>query len=418
MKDFDTVFTNVCHSVAAYIEEHFRPFDGIETDVTHAGYDPRDLRDLGFPITAPVSLSTTFQQLTPGVARYDYSRAGNFSRDCLEKCIARLEDGDHCSVFSSGLAALGALIQLLSCGDHVVAFDDLYGGSGRYLRTLASKAGITFTMVDMRDETLFKQALQPNTRLVLMETPSNPLMRLVDIGRIVQLVREYNKNILVAVDNTFMTPYFQRPLDFGADISWHSLTKYMNGHADVVMGAVITKNNLSLQKQLAFLQLAGGAVPSPFDCYLCLRGIRTLAVRMQAHMRSALTVAMMLERHPCVEEVIHPALPSHPQHELARKQMRGFSGMVTVYLKCDSQSTAEFAKTVRLFALAESLGGFESLIEIPSIMTHASVPEEIRAKNRISDNMLRLSVGLEDTRDLVKALYEALDALSSRKTSS
>ncbi|KAA0198457.1 Cystathionine gamma-lyase inhibitor [Fasciolopsis buskii] len=417
MVDFETTFADVSNSVAAYIAKHFRPFDQIETTVTHAGYEPRKLGDLGYPITAPISLATTFQQFTPGVAKYDYSRAGNFSRECLENCIAQLENGDHCSVFSSGLAALSALVQLLSCGDHIVAFDDLYGGSGRYLRTLASKANITFTMVDMRDEALFKTALQPNTRLVLVETPSNPLMRLVDIERVVKLVREYDKSILIAVDNTFMTPYFQRPLDYGADISWHSLTKYMNGHADVVMGAVVTKNNLNLHKQLVYLQLAGGAVPSPFDCYLCLRGIRTLAVRMHAHMRSALIVAMMLERHPNVERVIHPALTSHPQRELAEKQMRGFSGMVTVYLKCDYESTAEFVKNIRLFALAESLGGYESLIEIPSIMTHASVPKEIRERNQISDNMLRLSIGLEDTRDLVKALYDALDMLPSQRTS-
>nr|QQY02484.1 cystathionine gamma-lyase [Cryptocotyle lingua] len=413
MEDFDTSFEKTLHYAYDFIDANFRPFEGIETVATRAGFKPFDLTCVGSPVVPPITLSTTFEQTEPGVAKYDYSRAGNFSRECLEKCIAELEHGDHCSVFSSGLACLGAIVQLLSAGDHLVAFDDMYGGSGRYLRTIATKTGISFTLVDMRNEDAFKAALQPNTKLVLAETPSNPLMRLINIRRISDIAHNYNKDIIVAVDNTFMSSYFQRPLDHGADISWHSLTKYMNGHSDVVMGALVTRNHPELPAKFAFTQLAGGAVPSPFDCFLCLRGLRTLPVRMRAHMRNALVVALMLEKHPNIEKVIYPALPSHPQHKLALEQMRGFNGMVTVYLKCTAKETVEFVKKVKLFALAESLGGYESLIEIPSIMTHSSVPYEIRLQNAISDNMLRLSVGLEDPKDLVRALYEGLDALTT-----
>ncbi|CAI2738105.1 unnamed protein product, partial [Dicrocoelium dendriticum] len=228
MCDFDSNFSKSALAAHDFIESHFHPFDGIDTIAVHGGYDPTGVLELGRPIVAPISLSSTFQQLTPGSYKYDYSRGGNFSRECLEKCIAQLEQGDHCTTFSSGLACLAAIVQLLSSGDHIVGFDDMYGGTGRYLRTVASKTGVSFTLVDMRDESLFKTALQPNTRLVLIETPSNPLMRLVDIRRISDAAHKFNKDILVAVDNTFMSPYFQRPLEHGADISWHSLTKYIN----------------------------------------------------------------------------------------------------------------------------------------------------------------------------------------------
>ncbi|KAF8562133.1 hypothetical protein P879_08842 [Paragonimus westermani] len=413
MDTFDTTYNAVVQCVDDFLVKHFRPFEGIETIATHGGYDPQSLPEIGCPVIPPITMSTTFQQSSPGVAKYDYSRAGNFSRECLEKCIAQLEAGDHCSVYSSGLACLAAITQLLSSGDHIVASDDMYGGSGRYLRSLATKAGLTYTLIDMREEELFTAALQPNTRLVLIESPTNPLMRLVNIERISSIAHNYDKNILVAVDNTFMSPYFQRPLDLGADISWHSLTKYMNGHSDVVMGALVTRNHPELPKKFNFIQLAGGAVPSPFDCFMCLRGLRTLPVRMRAHMHHALTVAMMLERHPKVEKVIHPALPTHPQHRLALEQMRGFSGMVSVYLRCTAEEAVTFVKSVKIFALAESLGGYESLIEIPSIMTHTSVPYTVRIENGILDNMIRLSVGLEDSKDLSRALYESLDAISS-----
>ncbi|CAL8076087.1 unnamed protein product [Calicophoron daubneyi] len=310
MADFDKTFSEVSQLASDLVEKYFRPFDGIETVATHGGFDSDAVADVGRPVVTPIVLATTFRQLSPGVAKYDYIRGGNYSRECLEKCIAALEGGDHCSVYSSGLACLLAIVQKLCAGDHIVASDDLYGG-----------------------------------------------------------------------------------------------------HSDVLMGAVITKNRPELRQHFTYTQMAVGAVPSPFDCYLCLRGIRTLPVRMQTHMRNALIVAMMLERHPKVEKVIHPALKSHPQHELALKQMRGFSGMVTVYLRCNEAQTMDFVKNIKIFMLAESLGGYESLIEIPSIMTHASVPPEIRAKNGITDSMLRLSVGLESAKDLVKALYDGLDKL-------
>ncbi|CAH8451368.1 unnamed protein product [Heterobilharzia americana] len=297
MNEFSALYDDVCRHVSHSIEQALRPFEGIDTVATHAGYSPIPLEEVGRPVVPPITLSTTFQQLSPGVAKYDYSRSGNFSRECLERCIAALENGDSCSVFSSGLAALATVIQVLSHGDHVVAFDDLYGGNGRYLRQLATKFGIKSTFVDMRD-------------LNSCGNPSNPLMRLVDIDIISSITHEFNREIIVVVDNTFMSSYFQRPLDHGADVVLHSLTKYMNGHSDLVMGALITRNRPELHKQLRFIQFAGGAVPSPFDCMLCLRGLRTLPVRMKAHMRNGLIVAMMLDKHPLIEKVLHPGLKS------------------------------------------------------------------------------------------------------------
>ncbi|CAH8467037.1 unnamed protein product [Schistosoma intercalatum] len=334
MNEFSVLYDDVCQRVSRSLTEALKPFDGIDTVATHGGYNPVYLEEVGRPVVPPITLSSTFQQLSPGVAKYDYSRSGNFSRECLEKCIASLEDGHDCCVFSSGLAALGTLIQVLSSDNHIVAFDDLYGGNGRYLRRLASKSGITTTFVDMRDLNSFQQALQKNTRLVLIESPSNPLMRLVDISAVASIAHEFNKEIIVVVDNTFMSSYFQRPLDHGANVVLHSLTKYMNG------------------------------------------------------------------------------LESFPQRDIIAKQMRGFSGMITVYLRCTGEQTKTFITNLKLFTLAESLGGYESLIEIPSIMTHASVPEEVREVNGITGNMLRLSVGLEDPKDLSLDLYEAFDKLN------
>ncbi|XP_018648715.1 putative cystathionine beta-lyase [Schistosoma mansoni] len=411
MNKFSVLYDHVCQRASRSLMEALKPFDGIDTVAAHGGYDPVYLEEVGRPVVPPITLSSTFQQLSPGIAKYDYSRSGNFSRECLEKCIASLEDGHDCCVFSSGLAALGTLIQILSSNDHIVAFDDLYGGNGRYLRQLASKSGITSTFVDMRDLKLFQQALQKNTRLVLIESPSNPSMRLVDISAVASITHKFNKEIIVVVDNTFMSSYFQRPLDHGADVVLHSLTKYMNGHSDLVMGALVTRNQSELHKQLRFIQYAAGAVPSPFDCFLCLRGLRTLPIRMKTHMQNGLIVAMMLEKHPMVEKVLHPGLESFPQSDIIVKQMRGFSGMITVYLRCTGEQTKTFTTNLKLFTLAESLGGYESLIEIPSIMTHASVPAEVREANGITENMLRLSVGLEDPKDLSLDLYEALDKL-------
>uniref|UniRef100_A0A0X3P6S8 cystathionine gamma-lyase n=1 Tax=Schistocephalus solidus TaxID=70667 RepID=A0A0X3P6S8_SCHSO len=412
MSNFESLYQSSVLAGEELFKKYFKPAPGFETIVTHTGHRPTDLPDMGNPIIPPITPSTTFEQLAPATGKYDYSRSGNYSRHVLENCLAAIEGTDQALTFASGLAALGAVIQILSSGDHVVAFDDLYGGTGRFFRKISSKHGLIFDFVDMRDVKLFEAALTPRTKMVFLETPSNPLMRLVDIAEISKRAHNFDKNITVVVDNTFITPYYQRPLELGADVSLNSLTKYINGHSDVVMGSVAVKKGLpDLVSEFRFIQFAAGAIPSVFDCYLCLRGVRTLSIRMQAHMRSALILAILLENHPKVEAVLHPGLRSHPQHELAVKQMCGFSGMIAIYLKCSAQKAEQFVKDTKIFALAESLGGYESLIEIPSLMTHASVPPEMRAKLNIADNMLRLSVGIEDCRDLAWDLYQALENL-------
>ncbi|VDN42054.1 unnamed protein product [Dibothriocephalus latus] len=318
MSNFESLFQSSLVAGEELFRKYFKPSPGFETIVTHTGHTPTDLPDLGNPVIPPITPSTTFEQLAPATGKvnrllfillfqYDYSRSGNYSRHVLENCLAAIEGGYTALTFASGLAALGAVTQLLSSGDHVVAFDDLYGGTGRFFRKIASKHGVIFDFVDMRYPKLFEAALTPKTKMVFLETPSNPLMRLVDIAEISRLAHNYDKNIIVVVDNTFITPYYQRPLELGADLSLNSLTKYINGHSDVVMGAVVVRKGLpDLVRELQFIQFAAGAVPSVFDCYLCLRGVRTLAIRMQTHMRSALTLATLLEKHPKVETVIHP----------------------------------------------------------------------------------------------------------------
>ncbi|KAL3312022.1 hypothetical protein Ciccas_009394 [Cichlidogyrus casuarinus] len=392
------------------IHNSFCPFAGIETDAAHVGHDPDVTPGVGCPVITPISLSTTFKQQEPGVAKYDYSRGNNYTREALENNLAALEKGDICCSFASGLAAINVVLQALKAGDHFICFDDLYGGTGRLFREIGIPSGITHTAVDMRDLAAFESAFKPNTKMVWIETPSNPLMRLVDMEGIVRITKSKDPNIFVVVDNTFMSPYFQRPIAQGADVVMHSLTKYVNGHGDVVMGALIIKGCPELQKRIRFLQFAGGAIPSPFDCYLALRGIRSLAVRMKQHMKNGLTIAKFLETHPKVEKVIHPGLKSHPQYELGKKQMIGYSGMIAVYIKGNAEQTKKFIKALKIFCLAESLGGFESLAEIPYIMTHASVPEEIRQQIGITENLVRLSVGLEDVVDLAQDLDTALNS--------
>ncbi|VDL60979.1 unnamed protein product [Hymenolepis diminuta] len=412
MDSFEELFEQAVKRARDINDITLKPIEGIETIITHGGHDPLALPDMGHPVVSPITLSTTFQQLAPATGKYEYSRSGNYSRYALEKCLAELDNGSAGFAFASGLAALNSLLQILETGNHIVAFDDLYGGSGRYFRKIASRFGLEFSYVDMRDPEATKNAIKPNTKMVFIETPSNPLMRLVDIAEVSRIAHEANPEILVVVDNTFLTPYFQRPLDLGADITLSSLTKYINGHSDVVMGSLVIRKGLpEVEAQLKFTQNAAGAIASPFDSYLCLRGLRTLAVRMRAHMMNGLTIANFLAAHPKVETVLHPGLKTHPQHELACKQMGGFSGMICVYLKSDAKGTGDFVKNLKYFALAESLGGYESLIEIPSIMTHASVPEEHRRMLGISDSMIRISVGLEDCRDLAKDLYDGLEKL-------
>ncbi|XP_071853135.1 cystathionine gamma-lyase-like isoform X2 [Apostichopus japonicus] len=383
-------------------------FPGFGTDTIHVGQDPNQWKSGA--VIPPISLSTTFKQTGPGEypGGYDYSRGGNPTRDCLEKCFAAVEGGKFALAFSSGLGATMSICHLLKSGDHIVAMDDLYGGTNRYFRRILANMGVETTFADATSIEKFSAAMRPNTKLVWIETPTNPLLRLVDIPAVVAVARK-QKDVLVVVDNTFATPYFQRPLDLGADISMSSATKYINGHGDVVMG-LTAMNDEALYKRLHFTLYAGGACPSAFDCYLVNRGMKTLHVRMKEHFRNAMAVANHLKTHPRVESVIYPGLPEHPHHELYKRQMKGFSGMVTFKLKGNLENATKFLQTIKVFTLAESLGGFESLVDHPALMTHASVPPEQRKELGIDDTLLRLSVGLEDTKDIIEDLDQALAA--------
>ncbi|CAG0883920.1 unnamed protein product [Darwinula stevensoni] len=381
------------------------------TRAVHEGHDPDDWK--AKDVVPPITLSTTFKQFAPSHhAGFEYGRSGNPSRQCLERCIASLEDAKYGLCFSSGLSAMTTLLHLLKSGDHVISNDDLYGGSNRYFRKVLNRSDIQVTFVDMAnhpDKVL--SAMTPKTKMVWMETPTNPTMKLVDIKKVADMAHQQPGTIVV-VDNTFMTPYFQKPLMLGADVSMHSVTKYINGHSDVIMGAVAI-NDEALYEELAFLQNSMGTVPSPFDCYLVTRSVRTLPLRMQAHMTAALIVARFLEKHPCVEKVLHPGLESHPQYELGKKQMQGHSGMLSFYIKGGLEESQIFFSHLKLFTLAESLGGFESLAELPALMTHSSVPDKQREELGIGNNLVRLSVGLEDPQDLIEELDHALRAAVS-----
>lgn len=388
------------------MSDNFQPFPHFSTDALHAGQDPGQWNCKA--VVPLISLSTTFKQEAPGKhAGYEYTRAGNPTRTCLEACMAAIEGGKHACVFSSGLAATSTVTSLLQHGDHIVAMDDLYGGTNRLFRNIGKARGLETSFVDMRNPEEVRKAITPKTRLVWIETPTNPTMRIVDIKAVSEIAHSF-PDVLVVVDNTFTTSYFQRPLSLGADIVFHSVTKYLNGHSDVLMGALML-NSTEIYEKLNWHQLAGGAVPSPFDCYMVNRGLKTLAVRMKQHQSNALALAKHLEAHPKVEKVIHPGLASHPQNELAKKQQRGFSGMLTIYVKGGLEESSKFLSSLRVFTLAESLGGYESLAELPSIMTHASISAEERAKLGISDALVRLSVGLEDIEDLISDVDQALD---------
>jgi cystathionine gamma-lyase len=384
-------------------------FEGFGTTAIHVGQEPEkwDMNQ----VVPPISLSTTYKQDRPGEPKaHDYSRAGNPSRDVLQENLAALEDGLYCRTFSSGLAASMSLANILKSGDHIICSDDVYGGTQRYFRKVSvPNHGMELSFADMTDVENVKKLLKPNTKMVWCETPSNPLLKVVDVAAIAEVVKAYNKNIWIIVDNTFMSPYFQRPLGLGADAVVHSITKYINGHSDVVMGAVITSNK-ELDSHLFFMQLAVGAVPSPFDCFLVNRGIKTLHLRMRTHMDNALAVAHWLEANPLVERVLYPELESHPQHAIHKKQSKGMSGMVSFYLRGGLEESRTFLSSLKVFILAESLGGYESLAELPSVMTHASVPAEDRAILGITDNLIRLSVGCEEKEDLIKDLDNALKA--------
>ena len=357
----------------------------------------------------PVYYTSTYAQLAPGVHKgFEYSRSHNLTRYALERNLASLEGGAGALCFASGLAATSTLLQLFDTGTHVIACDDLYGGTFRLFDKVYRRLGFEFTYVDpLGGAAAIEAAIRPTTKLVWVETPTNPMLKLVDLAAVGEVCRK--RQLLFAVDNTFMTPYFQRPLELGADIVAHSLTKYLNGHSDVVGGALILKDE-GLRDRLAFLQNAAGAVPSPMDCFLIVRGTKTLHVRMDRHEANARAIAAWLSEHPQVEKIIYPGLPSHPQHALAQKQQRGFGGMISFVLRGGLEESRRFLSACQVFTLAESLGGVESLIEHPAIMTHASVPPENRAKLGIVDGFIRLSVGIEDLSDLRADLERAFHA--------
>jgi cystathionine gamma-lyase len=377
-----------------------------DTKVIHAGQEP-DPRTGA--VMTPIYATSTYAQSSPGEHKgYDYARTRNPTRDALEACLAELEGGEAAFAFSSGMAAIGTLLEMLDSGAHVVCMHDLYGGSYRILEKVRKRsAGLQATFVDLSDPKALEPALKPDTRMVWVETPTNPLLKLVDLQAVSEIA--HRRKLLCVCDNTFASPWIQRPLEHGFDVVVHSTTKYLNGHSDVIGGAVVLKKGSELREQLAFLQNAVGGVPSPFDAFLTLRGIKTLALRMERHCGNAMHIAAWLSKHPKVERVIYPGLPSHPQHLLAARQMnRRYGGMVTAVLKGGLATSKKFLERCKLFTLAESLGGVESLIEHPAIMTHASLPEDVRAGLGISDGLVRLSVGIEDVEDLIAELEQAL----------
>lgn len=377
---------------------------GFSTRAIHAGQAPDPTTGA---IMTPVYLTSTYVQESPGVHKgWEYTRTHNPTRSAYEKCLANLEGGKHGFAFASGCAATTTVMHLLKGGDHVIAMDDMYGGTFRLFDKILKHDGMEFSFVDLTKVENFEKAVKPNTKLVWLETPTNPTLKLVDIKKIAAIAK--SKGILVAVDNTFMSPYFQRPLELGADIVVHSATKYIGGHSDIVSGiAVVSRDDLA--ERMAFLSNGIGATLSPFDSFMCLRSLKTLPLRMRAHQSNAMAVAKFLESHPKVEKVLYPGLESHPQHALAKEQMHGFGGMITFYIKGGLNSARKFLENVNVFSLAESLGGVESLIEHPAIMTHASVPPETRKVLGIDDSLIRLSVGVEDLEDLLADLKAAFD---------
>ena len=375
-----------------------------ETKAIHIGEEP-NLKDGGYgDVVIPIHLAATFtrRQLDHPTAGYEYSRTGNVTRHALEKRLASLENAQFGLAFASGLAAEATLmLSVLEQGDHVVAFNDLYGGTRRLFSDVLANFGLKFTYVDARNPTNIEKAINEDTRMVWLETPTNPMMRLCDIRLISETAR--TKNIITVVDNTFMSPFFQSPLELGADVVLHSTTKYLGGHSDVIGGAIMVSDT-SLFEKIKFNQNAIGAVPSPFDCFLILRGCKTLAVRMERHNLNAQRIAEYLDKHSGVKKVHYPGLPSHPQYELAKRQMTGFGGMLSFEIDGNLEQVKSFLSGLELFMVAESLGGVESLIEHPASMTHASLPEDARKALGITDSLLRISVGIENVDDLLEDL--------------
>jgi cystathionine gamma-lyase len=377
---------------------------GFATRAIHAGQAPDPTTGA---IMTPVYMTSTYVQESPGVHKgWEYSRTHNPTRKAYENCLANLEGGKFGFAFASGCAATTTIIQMLQNGDHVIAGDDMYGGTFRLFNRVLRNNGLDFSYIDLMNVENFAKAIKPNTKLVWLETPTNPTLKLVDIRKIAKIAAE--KGIMTVVDNTFMSPYFQQPLALGADIVVHSATKYIGGHSDVVGGIAVT-NRDDLAEKLAFLSNSMGGIQGPFDSFMCLRSLKTLPLRMKAHAANAMAIAKFLETHPKVAKVIYPGLESHPQHALAKEQMSGMGGMITFYIKGGLAEARTFLENVQIFALAESLGGVESLIEHPAIMTHASVPAENRKALGIDDTLIRLSVGIEDLEDLLNDLKSAFD---------
>lgn len=380
----------------------------IETLAIHAGQEPDPVSGA---VMTPIVLASTFAQDGPGNHKgFEYARTDNPTRRTLERCLAALEGAEHGVAFSSGCAAMTTLLHTLRPGDHVVASDDVYGGSFRILDKVMKPMGIATTQVDMTDPSNVARAIRPETKVLWVETPTNPMLKLCDLRAVSAIGRE--RGALVVVDNTFATPCLQRPLELGAHAVLHSTTKYLNGHSDAVGGVILT-SEAALAERLRFLQNAIGAVPSPFDCYLVLRGVKTLPVRMERHSRSAQAIASWLAEQPGVEKVIYPGLASHPQHALAKAQMKAPGGMISFVIRGGLPAARAFLSSVRVFVCAESLGGVESLIEHPAIMTHGSVPAEARAALGIADGLIRISVGLEAEEDLRADLASALEAAAA-----
>lgn len=377
---------------------------GLGTLAIHAGQHPDPTTGA---IMTPIYATSTYVQESPGKHKgYEYSRTQNPTRMAYESCVAALEGGVAGFAFGSGLAAAATVLDLLDSGSHVIAMDDLYGGSYRlFERVRKRSAGLDFTFIDLNDAQALKAAVRPNTRMIWVETPTNPMLKLVDLGKVADFARKHG--LILVVDNTFCSPMIQRPFESGADLVLHSATKYLNGHSDMVGGIVVARGK-DLAEQMGFLQNSVGAVAGPFDAFLAMRGLKTLHLRMKAHCESALTLAQWLEKHPAIERVIYPGLKSHPQHALARRQMDGFGGIISVEVKGGLRKARRVLERCELFALAESLGGVESLIEHPAIMTHASVPAANRKRLGISDSLIRLSVGVENVDDLRNELAFAL----------
>ncbi|XP_047505971.1 cystathionine gamma-lyase [Pieris napi] len=376
---------------------------GFATLAIRAGQDPDKWESKA--VVMPIVTATTFKQTGPAEYKeFDYSRSGNPTRNSLEECLAALDGGKYGLTFASGLGAITTVVTLLNQGEHILCCDDVYGGTNRLLRNVLERHGIEVSFADFTNVEYIKNSIKDNTKMLWVETPTNPLLKVIDMEAVVKIAKP--KDIIVVVDNTFLTPYLQRPLDFGVDVVLYSITKYMNGHADVIMGAIVV-NDDALEKKLRFLQNSMGIVPSPMDCYLVSRSLKTLALRMEQHKKSSLIVANWLVKHPNIIEVLHPGLPSHPQYEIAKRQMSGHSGTFSFRHNGDLKESQKLLRALKMFMVAESLGGYESLAELPTLMTHASVPAEQRAALGITHNLIRISVGLEDVEDLIQDLDQS-----------